>query len=345
MASANADDGLVLHLTFDEPGAVARDASGNANHGKLVGDPVRIGTGVSGGALQFDGVDDYIECLPGSTAGLGAGDFTLELWLKTETRGHWQQLVSVGRKGTERGYVGLALRDNGLPQGCYSCTAADGTRHDKRRIGTVSLPPLFDWEPVTNGRWHHLAMVADRDENRGIPRLYRDGLEDTRGGFHSRGDASAIAVTNAEGLLIGARAPAPDKLYQGVLDEVRIYRRALTADEVRSHYEAYRTAQGPPKLAPTATLVRRTAGDTNWELKHFVIMPWGGPSLNPDPEGHDALPEVIKQAHFTTVLCGLDKLELCRQWGFKALLSGVTPDKAAELRDDEAVWGYMIKDE
>ncbi len=82
-----------------------------------------------------------------------------------------------------------------------------------------------------------------------------------------------------------------------------------------------------------------------WQMDEFMISFWGGPTDAPKSGGNDTSPEAIKAANMTVVMCGLDKLEVCRDWSFKAMLIGVSPEQAAELKDDEAVWGYRIKDE
>ena len=82
-----------------------------------------------------------------------------------------------------------------------------------------------------------------------------------------------------------------------------------------------------------------------WQMDEFMISFWGGPTDAPKSGGNDTSPEAIKAANMTVVMCGLDKLEVCRKWGFKAMLSGIGPEQAAQLKDDEAVWGYYIKDE
>ena len=81
-----------------------------------------------------------------------------------------------------------------------------------------------------------------------------------------------------------------------------------------------------------------------WQMDEFMISVWGGPG-EATADNLDAPPELIKQANIKVVMCGLDKLEVCRKWGFKAILFGISPEQAAQLRDDEAVWGYYVKDE
>ncbi len=97
-------------------------------------------------------------------------------------------------------------------------------------------------------------------------------------------------------------------------------------------------------LVGFASLLAAPAG-ANWQMSEFMISVWGGPTDTPKPDGHDAPVELIKAANLQVVMCKLDQLEVCRANGLKALLFGATPETARTLRDDEAVWGYFVKDE
>ena len=57
-----AEDGLILHLSFDDQAAIGHDGSGCGNHGVPHGSPAWGEAAVRGGALRLDGVDDYIDC-------------------------------------------------------------------------------------------------------------------------------------------------------------------------------------------------------------------------------------------------------------------------------------------
>ncbi|MGC9318244.1 MAG: LamG domain-containing protein [Armatimonadota bacterium] len=343
----SAEEGPVLHLSFDDQDAIGRDSSSHDNHATAHGDPTWVESGVSGGALRLDGLDDYLDCGNPEGLQLGTGDFTLEAWLKTDSRDAYMLIVSTGRYGAGYGLFSLSIREENVLNADYRCRDENGTIAWRRRQAPPTLPPIITRQPINNGRWHHVAVVADRDHNGGIPRLYRDGVEVTEGSAIAGGalPATSITVANSDPLFIGAQSPDPQRFYAGLIDDVRLYRRALNGDEIMAQYQASEPEQQPPPPLPEAEIELPEVTPLQWEMDEFVIMPWGGPSLQPDVEGNDALPQVIKDANFNVVLCHLDKLELCREWGFKALLQGVSPQEAATLRDDEAVWGYMIKDE
>jgi len=342
-----AEDGLVLHLSFDDRATIGHDGSGCGNHGVPHGEPTWVEAGVRGGALRMDGVDDYFDCGNAESLHLGTDDFTFEVWLKTDTRDTYMLIASTGRYGIGFGHVGLAIRAHNVLSTGYRCRHKDRAIAKRTRQAPPTLPPVINRQPINNGRWHHIAVVVDRESQRGVPRLYRDGIEVTGGVALAGGPlpATAIMVTNSDPLLIGASCPKRDRFYNGLIDEVKLYRRALREDEIKQHWQTAKPAQEPPPPLPEPEIEMPEVTKLNWKMDHFVIMPWGGPSLEPEVEGHDALPEVIKEAHFNTVLCTLDKLELCRKWGFKALLAGVSAEKTIELRNDRTVWGYLLKDE
>lgn len=97
-------------------------------------------------------------------------------------------------------------------------------------------------------------------------------------------------------------------------------------------------------LVGLASLAAAPAG-ANWQMSEFMIAVWGGPTDSPRPDDTDAPVDLIKAANIQVVMCKRDQLEVCRRNGLKALLFGATPEMAWELRDDEAVWGYFVKDE
>ncbi len=340
------EDSLLLHLSFDDQAAIGHDTSGYDNPVTTHGDPIWVESGICGGAARLDGVDDYFDCGNTESLHLGTDDFTFEAWIKTDTRDADVMIVNTGSYGVGYGCFGLAIRKENILSTDYRCREEDNAIAWRARRPLPTLPPIVNRQPINNGRWHHVVVVADRDYNDGIPRLYRDGTEVTEGSAAAGGSlpASSIVVTNSHPLFVGANSPAPGNYYTGLLDEVKIYRRALSTDEIKSYYQANKIAQQPPTPLPESDIELPEVTELDWQMDEFMISVWGGPTLG-DGGDHDAHPQLIKDANIEVVMCRLDKLELCRKWGFKALLFGVSPQQAKNLRNDETVWGYMIKDE
>jgi len=80
------------------------------------------------------------------------------------------------------------------------------------------------------------------------------------------------------------------------------------------------------------------AAPRSWQYREFMISLWGGPTDR-------AKAKAIAEAGFNTVLCRLEELAFCREFGLKAILMDITPPMARALRSDPAVWGYILEDE
>jgi hypothetical protein len=86
----------------------------------------------------------------------------------------------------------------------------------------------FSAAPVNDGRWHHLVCIFENKEMM----LYVDGeLTDFKSG------PNVAPTNNSAPLLIGKRMPSKDATtpqpYRGLIDELRIYQRALNENEIR----------------------------------------------------------------------------------------------------------------
>ena len=209
-------EGLVLALGFDEAsGATALDASGGGRHG-TIREAVRV-AGKSGGALRFDGVNDWVT-VPDTTAStldLTTG-MTIEAWVNPAALSGWETVVLKERGAGLLSY-GLYAHDGGIEAGGEEVPAGyvRAGAADRAVRGTVALP---------QDTWTHLAVTYDGDTQR----IYVNGVE-----AGSRAQTGPIAVGNGA-LRIGGNNAFTNEFFSGVIDEVRIYNRALTAAEIRA---------------------------------------------------------------------------------------------------------------
>ncbi len=90
-----------------------------------------------------------------------------------------------------------------------------------------------------------------------------------------------------------------------------------------------------PLLLATVVTVPAAA---EWQLSEFMISWWGAP-------GDDVHAQAAVQCGINTIMCKANQLDMCRGYGFKAMLTGATPELAAQLKDDEVIWGYYVRDE
>ena len=197
-------DQMVLHYTMDvTDGDTVVDASGSGRHARLKGNAAWAPMGGrTGGALLLDGKDAYAEGPAGFE--LGSSDFTLAAWI-------W--------KDHDVGMTILA-KANGFPKRQWSWGWADCCFRAENHLS-------FHPDPADLGakRWMHVAFV--RQGNSG--QAYVDGKPS--GGTH---DLSVLGdLSNGQPLLIGRRQHEETPVwFQGRIDDVRIYDRALTNAEI-----------------------------------------------------------------------------------------------------------------
>jgi hypothetical protein len=198
------DPALVAHWALDETeGIVAHDSSG-ANDAAIIGDSVwQPESGMVAGALQFDGIDDYM-----STEFLldpSQGDFSVFAWVRGAAFG--QAIIS------QEGGANWLMAD----------AVAGRLRTDLKEPETTGRraspagPPLISLTVVTDGYWHRIGFVRE-----GVNRiLYLDGIEVAR-------DTAEALASEDGGLYIGAGCGLESgTFWSGLIDDVRIYNQAV----------------------------------------------------------------------------------------------------------------------
>jgi hypothetical protein len=164
--------------------------------------------GKSGNAMQIDGVDDRIVMAPSASLA-GIGPFTLAAWVKTTDADGG--VIIQQRDATPNGYQGeyqLAV----TPQGRVSFFIYNGGfQFDVTTTATIH-----------DGQWHHVAAVRDGASGR----IFIDGV--------LAAEAAGTAPKSLEPLAVCVGADCRDNIdyLNGSLDDIRIYRRALTSHEL-----------------------------------------------------------------------------------------------------------------
>ena len=224
-----ADPDLVGWWKLDDgSGTTAIDSSGNGNDGtltagtagfpewKTTGDDFWVGTGAlefHGGAASGEG--DLVDC-GNSTIFDITENITFALWVKIDAfTMTYQYVFSKGHnymilRAADTPYLRVVF--NGLSTG-------DG---DDYYAGGTTIP-------IDDGQWHHVA--ASYDSSTGIVAFYTDGILE-----ESKTTSGSIPV-NTESLCIGRRNQSNRKGTDAIIDDVRIYNRALTEAEILAAME------------------------------------------------------------------------------------------------------------
>ncbi len=222
-ASHDLARGLVGRWTFDEgKGSIARDVSGRGNHGRVMGD-AKWTKGRIGGALEFDGTDDFVS-IPNESSFDITGSVTVSAWIRVESfTKTWQAIVTKGDRAWR------LHRANDTKSVGFACSD----------LSRGQVGDLYGKRVVADGRWHHVAGVLDGTKTS----IFVDGTLDA-----SAKSSPSISVSDFP-VLIGENAQAKGRLFRGLIDDVRIYDRALSVDELRALAKGGGAAAPPPSKA------------------------------------------------------------------------------------------------
>ncbi|NSW56193.1 MAG: LamG domain-containing protein [Armatimonadetes bacterium] len=209
-----AESGLIAHWNFDQgSGEVARDVTGNGHDAALKN--VEWVPSPRGYALRFDSRDDLARYGQVETMNL-SGDMTLAVWVKTDSSVEPKTnriLFGDGGAGVERN---MNLRMDGY--GYLRFEWADGTNNAS----------LLAPSSLLNGSWKHVVVSADSGAR--LATMYVDGKQ----------------VAQMQMPLPISKAPVRERLtgwfyngyFQGELDDIRLYSRALPATEITALYQS-----------------------------------------------------------------------------------------------------------
>lgn len=221
------DRKLVGQWTFAEgEGYVAEDSSGHGNDGDVWG---RWATGPFGTALYCDGKGVAVSIPDSPSLRFGEGDFTLEMWLcpthlAIDAADARRRLLD--KSDYPRNWWNVNLSTSGQP------FLEMGT---SRETSFASRPQVS----IRENEWTHLVIVVDRGHRK--LEYYLNGALATTFDLPD----TFVGPLDARGhdLSLGSSWHS----YIGLLDEVRIYRRTLTAVEIKAHYDREKTGRGNAK--------------------------------------------------------------------------------------------------
>jgi hypothetical protein len=207
------DPTLAAHWKLDETeGSIAEDSAGD-NNGIVFGDAVWQPDGdMIKGALQFDGIDDYVDTP--FVLNPADGKFSVSAWIKG---GAPEQVIisQADGSGSSETWLGITASDGSLMTGLVPPP-----------VGRFLPESLESQSIITDGQWHHVGFVWDSSYRC----LYVDGTEVAR-------DTQAITAAPLKccdgGLYIGtSKTLEVGSFFSGLIDDVRIYNVALSAKQI-----------------------------------------------------------------------------------------------------------------
>ena len=247
--------GLVGHWAFDETtGTTAKDSSGLGNDGTVTGTAKWV-PGKLGGAFEFDG-ETYINC--GNKPSLNIRDqITISFWFKVEAfQNSWEAFLAKG-------------------DGSYRASRSNGTGN-ATHMG-ISGGNYFDAVTiVTDNQWHHYTGTYDGTD----AKIYIDGKLDA-----ARTYSGQIGDSSSYSLFIGENSQTTGRRLHGLMDEVRIYDKAVNEQQltdllINGIAPAWNKAEKPEPADGTlnvgAPLFRWAKGET--AMFHNVYL-GAGPEL------------------------------------------------------------------
>ena len=243
--SSGTDD-LVAYWSFDEgSGNTAYDTAGS-NHGTIYGNPSWV-NGVSGNALELDGINDYILVNDHNDLDLDYTDFSISFWCKPKDSGYQMDMLFKGYPGVN--HDGSWAVRNALSDNTWIFQNLDITSQHPGYNPTPT--PLNDWSMVT----------MTYDDSMGYFKTYiNDALDfSTTHKMELRNTYRDLYI----GSVIGSHA-----FFKGTIDEIRIYHKVLTSNEIQTLYEDFNLTENPdePTEPESNSLVAYWSFDDNSNL-------------------------------------------------------------------------------
>lgn len=199
------DKSLVLYFPFEEgSGNATKDLSGNGNTGTTK-NAEWIKDGKKGKAIFFDGKSSYVEVADSKSLDMDEG-ITIEAWINAESfPGDYPRIVMKG--------YGTAYELDAKNTSSIDWEANVGAWHEcNSGNNTIKLK-----------QWHHIAGTFDGK----AMKIFIDGAEKIACAY-----AGKLGITT-DILQIGAYTPKNAVCFNGIIDEVAIYNKALNLSEIQ----------------------------------------------------------------------------------------------------------------
>ena len=231
---AGLNEGLVVYLSFDELNEdTFADLSGNGNDGVIQGNPVHV-DGKYGMAIENNGAANLVRIKHDDSFNPVDGKVTVMAWMNP----------TVGLNHAGFSYEQTILHWNDTPD---EWTYHFGLHNGK--VDFIMVESNGTWQQATGdtlvppGEWHHIAGVADGNN----VKAYLDGKLDKTIPYDGTCNVTATDIgiaCKARGIVDGVR---------GIVDEVAIWNRPLSEDEIQQAMQGNITASIDPSLKLATT--------------------------------------------------------------------------------------------
>ena len=242
-SDANPTNGLVLHLSFDDntiQGDTVKDQSEGGNDGTINGDAQTV-AGKFGEALEFDGVNDFVEVPLENSITFSTGDsLTVQVWVKTDDEPPQNDgIVGNYRQGTDAVWMLSVSGDDPAARGKMGFALRDVGRANSASVRSDAF--------LNDGAWHVLEGVRDQDAKK--IRFYVDGK------LIGERDDNTTDINSGQSIWIGEHL---NRFYKGLIDEVKVWNRPLSERELAQSREQPSSVDAAGKLATIWGTIKAT---------------------------------------------------------------------------------------
>jgi len=227
---------LILYMPFEGNtivGKTVKDLSKYGNDGTMVGNP-KVGKGNKGEALDFNGSSDGVEMQPSESFSKTINAMSLTAWINPRVDGQIEIITKWD--GLLNGVIHFELLAGGIIRFCMRSgnNAADAIMIDLRTPGGKF--PL--------NKWAHIAEIYDGK----TARVYVDGVE-----VMNSACSGTMRDNKEMKWWIGCLYGTQGRWFGGLIDEVSIWSRALTPDEVKKSMDGTLISASVEKAGKLAT--------------------------------------------------------------------------------------------
>ncbi|MHC4595057.1 MAG: LamG-like jellyroll fold domain-containing protein [Planctomycetota bacterium] len=257
-ASQAGDPNLMGWWKLDDEGTrTVSDYSGNERHGLLQGDPKFV-AGVFNEAVELDGDGDFVT-ITGYKGVLGTHAWSITAWIKSTDAGAHRTFMNWGSNPSGQRIEIRMMSGSGILR----------ANHGNGYVTTNTA--------VNDGQWHHVAVTSIEGAITQYPDMiiYVDGKDDTP----PITDTDPLDIVPSSDVAIGMRATHGDRYWPGSIDEVTMYDKVLTPEEVVQVMDGNILPPSTPASNPKPS-------DKATDVSRDVVLSWTPGVYAPPTNGH-----------------------------------------------------------